>query len=305
MNIIDNIANCDHLPKVATIGFFDGVHKGHQFLIHEVERIAAAKGYVSTLVTFANHPRQVLQKDFTPFLLSTQEEKLELLQKTRIDLCILFPFTVETAAMPAQTFMEEVLHKQLNVKMLIVGYDHHFGKKSNEEFDDYRRYGEALGMEVLQAPVCTVEESVVSSSAIRKLLLSGNIEQAEHLLGHPYSITGKVVEGEKIGRTIGFPTANIACEPTKLIPADGVYAVRVQIEDKCYKGMLNIGCRPTLKGIRAPRTIEVHLLHFNGDLYGKTLSLIFVKHIRKEQQFASLQELTLQLQQDADIIEKL
>lgn len=307
MITIEDLSHPLTLPALAaTIGFFDGVHRGHLSLIDEVRRVAHDNNLKSAVITFSRHPRQVLKEEYRPLLLSTMPEKLVLLEKSGIDYCIVLPFTLEMAALTAQEFMGEVLAGKLHVKRLVVGYDHHFGRRNEQEgFEAYCRYGRECGIDCIQAGACTVEGLKVSSSAVRRAITAGDVELAAKLLGYPYPLQGVVVPGEQIGRTLGFPTANIACDPAKMLPADGVYAVKVMLDGSQYKGMLNIGCRPTLRQEDAPRTIEVHLLHFTGNLYRKELTLVFMRHIRGERQFGSLEELAAQLAADAKEIEEL
>lgn len=282
--------------RIATIGFFDGVHLGHRFLIKQIQDMAAKHEAESLIVTMYPHPRAIVQPGFQPQLLTTLDEKLNLLQKTGIHKVEVLQFDKEMSRMSAQDFMEQVLHEKLGIDRLVMGYDHRFGHGGGT-MEQYREWGKELGIEVLQMEAFSDE--YVSSSAIRKLLLQGNVEKAAKLLGRPYVLSGKVVDGYKVGRTIGFPTANLQPEPEKLIPAPGVYAVWAVLPDgNRYKGMLNIGNRPTLAngdGI----SIEVHLLDFKGDLYNQPLKLVFGSRIRDEHRFGSLEELQTQLRQDA------
>lgn len=284
---------------VATIGFFDGVHRGHRCLIDQVKREAERQGIKSLALTFPEHPRCVMQADYQPKLLTTPDEKLELLAATGIDYCAVLPFTRELSQYTARHFMESVLRDQFNVKTLLIGYDHRFGKKSEETFDEYVVYGRELGVEVVQAKELEDEAMHVSSSAIRKALQEGYIKRATYGLGYPYTLQGVVVSGRQVGRKIGFPTANLKlADAHKLIPQTGVYAVRVQLGEQTHDAMLNIGRRPTLNNGN-DCTIEAHLLHFNGNLYGETIRITFIDRLRNEQQFSSLEELTEQLHRDA------
>lgn len=285
-------------PKVATIGFFDGVHRGHRYLIEQVCEVARVRGYEPTVVTFPIHPRKVMQSDFTPCLLTACEEKQHLLSKTGITHCIMLPFTRELAGLSAFQFMR-LLQTTYNVRVLVIGHDHRFGHKRTESFDDYERYGHELGIEVLRARAYPYNDTTfVSSSLIRKMLLSGNVEEAAGLLGYTYFIEGVVVGGYRIGRRIGFPTANIALvEQDKLVPDNGVYAVRICLDGCEYGGMLSIGTRPTLEN-DGERSIEVHIFDFQGDIYDRQLRISFLKRTRGEQKFSSLEELKAQLHRD-------
>lgn len=300
MELIKDFFRNEAGPSVATIGFFDGVHLGHRHLIQQVQKAAAERSLSSMVVTFPDHPRQVVQTDFQPRFLSTFDEKCRLLAATGIDCCAVLPFTSELAALSAREFMSEILYRQWQVKVLVIGYDHRFGHNRSEGFEDYLRYGADIGMEVLQADVCRVGEVNASSSVVRTLLAEGEVSLAARCLGYSYVLEGTVVGGQQIGRTLGFPTANLQVnDALKLVPADGVYAVRVRLGDDIYKGMLNIGCRPTIDE-DTRRTIEVHLFHFVGDLYGRQLSIEFVRRIRGEQKFRNREALTRQLQLDAE-----
>lgn len=286
-------------PSVATIGFFDGVHRGHRFLIGQVLDAARVRGLSSMLITFPQHPRMVMQTSYQPRLLTTFDEKCSLLSTTGADVCVALPFTRELAALSARQFMQQVLRDRLQVRTLVIGYDHRFGHDRTEGFDDYVRYGAELGMEVLRAEAFVMGATNVSSSVARASLEAGEVDVAARCLGYNYFLDGRVTTGQQIGRTLGFPTANLQVDDSlKLVPADGVYAVRVQVEGDIYKGMLNIGCRPTIDD-DSRRTIEVHLFHFAGDLYGQSLRVEFLRRIRGEQKFSSREALARQLQQDA------
>ena len=292
-------------PCVATIGFFDGVHRGHCFLIEQVKELAAERGLASCLISFPVHPRKVMQADYQPQLLSTYEEKRTRLLRTGVDHCVMLPFTREMSQLSAYDFMKSVLRNQLNVRVLVVGYDHRFGHNRCEGFADYVRYGEELGMDVVQAKACVLDGINVSSSFIRKFLLQGDVRSANKCLGYDYRLEGRVVDGFKVGRTLGFPTANVLeSDPDKLIPANGVYAVWVELSGKKYKGMLNIGVRPTV-GNDSSRSVEVHILQFSGDIYRHAIGMEFVERIRDEQRFENLSDLSAQLEKDAEKVDKL
>ncbi|KAA6350477.1 Riboflavin biosynthesis protein RibF [termite gut metagenome] len=290
----------------ATIGFFDGVHKGHRFLIDQVKEVAAKKNIHSAIITFPIHPRKVIDAGYCPEMLTTCDEKIKLLVETEIDYCIMHPFTMEIAHLSARQFMADILRKQYNVQTLVIGYDHRFGHNRSENFDDYSRYGKELGIEVFLAQAYIRENTKnISSSLIRSFLYKGEVEKAAVYLGYNYFLTGIVVNGYQVGRHIGFPTANIHVEnPDKLIPADGVYAVRVTINKKSHIGMLNIGQRPTLNN-GTHRSIEVHILHFHSDIYHCPIRISFVQRIRSEKKFNSIEQLTAQLYKDAVVVESL
>ena len=284
----------DQCNKVATIGFFDGVHRGHQHLLRQVLEVAHQRHMASLVVTFFQQPRHVVTHETDRFfLLTTTNEKLHLLQQAGIDHCEVMEFTPELALMTAHDFMQ-LLHDKYGVSALVIGYDHRFGHNRSEGFDDYVRYGKQLGIEVLQA----TQFPAVSSTKIRELLLEGDLEAANQILGYRYILEGKVVSGFHIGHTMGFPTANLQVAPEKLIPADGVYAVMVELDGEQHQGMLNIGTRPTLAN-SDERSIEVHIFDFHDNIYDKELRLSLVKRTRGEVKFASKEQLILQLQQDA------
>lgn len=286
-------------PCVATVGFFDGLHAGHRFLINELKTIAGNQNLKSMVITFAVHPRKVLNSSFQPELLTTLPEKLTQLESTGIDACLVLDFTFEMARLSANEFIETILKKQYNVQTLLVGHDHRFGHNRTDGFPEYKKYGEAVGMEVIQACLYNTDmDKHISSSEIRNALKEGKIELANRLLTYEYSICGKVVKGFKIGRTIGFPTANIKpYDPEKLVPAVGVYAVRVGWKKLHYKGMMNIGHRPTLDN-GANISIEVHILGFDEDIYNQPIEIDFIRKIRDEQKFNGVDELKEQLQKD-------
>ena len=295
MNVIEDIH--PQSPTVATIGFFDGVHLGHRFLIQQVKVAATQTGWQSSIITFPVHPRQVIQSEFQPQLLSSPEEKIELLASTGVDNCILLPFTRELSQLTAYEFMQ-LLYDKYKVRMLVIGYDHRFGHNRAETFEDYCRYGRELGIHIMQASAYTQEQDKVSSSAIRRALQNGDIRTATKFLGYHYYLEGTVVDGYKVGRKIGFPTANLRVDfPNKLIPSIGVYAVYVYVNGEKHKGMLNIGYRPTINN-GTDLSIEVHILDFQGDIYHQKMRIEFIDFLRPEMKFNSVDELVLQIQKD-------
>lgn len=293
-------------PCVATLGFFDGVHRGHQYLVSQVVDSAQRHGLCSTVVTFDRHPREVLGSSFQPHLLTTLDEKLMLLEKTGVERTVVLPFSEQMASLSARDFMQNVLAEQLGVRCLVIGYDNRFGHNREEGFSDYVRYGRELGIEVVQAAAFPVGGVNVSSSVVRSFLLEGETEMAERCLGYPYFLQGRVVGGQQEGRRLGFPTANIELDdPHKLIPSGGVYAVNVHLfgEPESRHGMMNIGTRPTFDGHR--QTLEAHIFQFSGDLYGQRLVVSFRRRIREERRFDSPDQLRKQLKRDAAQIEQL
>lgn len=298
----------------ATIGFFDGVHRGHQFLLKQLREEAGARGLKSMAVTFDRHPRQVVQTDWQPQLLTTLEEKKELLSKTGIDQVVVLPFDKAMAGFTAREFMSDVLHDRLHVEMLLTGYDNRFGHNRTETFTDYERYGRELGMEVVCARPLTMMQAgqgtredgaagrAYSSSIVRRLLAEGDVSRAADCLGRYYSISGQVVHGEQNGHTLGFPTANLmADDPMKLIPANGAYAVWATlpgIGGTRHGGMTNIGKRPTFHGEQL--TLETNIFDTMGDLYGQPLRIEFVARLRDEKLFPSPEALARQLSLDRE-----
>ena len=296
-------------PCVATIGFFDGVHVGHRYLINKVVETARREELASTVITFAHHPRQVLQPDWHPQLLSTFDEKVALLSQTDIDQLVILHFDREMANLSAHDFMRHVLLNRLNVKILFTGYDNRFGHReagSTEGFNDYVQYGHEMGLNVLQGAPFMAADVRVSSSKIRRFLQEGQIRLANQCLGRPYDLKGKVVGGEHIGSSLGFPTANLQLtDEDKQIPAPGVYAVHVHIENssELKLGMMNIGSRPTFGGNH--QTLETHIFHFSGNLYGQTMTIKFVSRLRSEIKFDSREALIDQLEEDARQVEEI
>lgn len=286
----------------ATIGFFDGVHLGHRFLIDQLKKVADERGLPSAVITFRTHPRAVLHADYQPKLLNTWEEKLAQLATTGVDYCLVLDFTLELSRFSAAEFITKILAEAFRVKALLIGYDHRFGHDRAEGFDQYVVYGKALGMEVIQALPYDNGQTKVSSSEVRRLLAEGEVKQASVLLSYPYSLKGKIVKGHQVGRTIGFPTANLSVEDSrKILPGNGVYAVWAVLSGKRYKGMLSIGNRPTLDDGNN-QSIEVYLLDFSGDLYGKEIEVSFVSKIRDNRKFPSLLALKSQLEQDRQTV---
>ena len=305
MEIIRNIEKTRMLLKsVATIGVFDGVHAGHQQVINRVVSDAKFHHLTSMVITFDRHPRQLFDPQFRPQLLTTQQEKEQEIERLGVDFLVVLPFTKEMAALSARDFMAQILKERLNVKMLQVGYDNRFGHDSTEGIDDYRRYGDELGIMVYKgirldfqgyhAPVC--------SSIIRSLIAEeGEVDTANMFLGRNYELSGKVMPGEHIGHQLGFPTANLEPDdPFKVIPASGVYGVWATVGDsqKPLPAMMNIGTRPTFDGRN--RTLEVNIFDFDGDLYGQTVRISFLFRLREERKFESPEALVAQLQKDKE-----
>lgn len=289
---------------VATIGFFDGVHVGHRFLIKELQDWGKELNMPSAVITFPEHPRQVLHSDYRPKLLDTFQEKMERLETTGIDYCIALDFTYELSLYSAADFIR-LLAEEYHVKGLLIGYDHRFGHDRSDGFEQYVEYGGQVGMEVRKASPYDEGNIRVSSSEIRRLLQEGKVEMANALLTYPYQLKGRIVSGYKVGRTIGFPTANIEVDsPYKLLPKVGVYAVWVELLGKRYKGMLYIGKRPTLQN-GDNLTIEVNILGFSGNAYNDEITVSFVYAVREDKAFESVEALREQLERDRQTVDKL
>lgn len=285
-------------PMAAAIGFFDGVHLGHRYLLNQVKQAARQRGYGAMAVTFAAHPREVLSATYRPALLTTTEEKLALLRAEGLDACALLHFTPAMAKLTAGDFMATYLRQRLGVRTLIMGYDHHFGS-DHLTLDEYVAAGHAVGIDVVKAEAFKTTDFTVSSSTVRRLLEGGDVARATQCLGRAYELQGTVVEGRHVGRDLGFPTANLRpSSPQKLVPGRGVYAVEARVGEQAYGAMLNIGFRPTIANGRDV-TIEAHIFGFSGNLYDHQLRLRFLHRLRDEQRFATLDELRHQLATDA------
>jgi len=282
---------------VVTIGTFDGVHIGHEFVLKKVIELAQINDYKSTVLTFFPHPRMVLQQDSSIKLLNTIKEKENLLSEIGIDNLIIHPFDLEFSRLSAEEFVKDVLIEKLNVGIIIIGHDHRFGRNRTANIDDLIEYGIEYGFEVQEISAKEIDDIAISSTKIRTALLEGNITTANNYLGYNYFMSGKVVHGKQIGRTIDFPTANIEIsEDYKLIPKNGVYIVSSEINNTTYFGMMNIGTNPTVDGLE--QKIEVHFFDFNADIYNQDITVQIHSRIRDEKKYNSLDELKVQLQKD-------
>jgi riboflavin kinase/FMN adenylyltransferase len=287
---------------VGTIGFFDGVHLGHRHLIKQVREVAKKDGLPSAVITFPVHPRKVLQADYQPALLCGYDEKIEHLATTGIDYCVSLPFTADLSKLSAEDFMQQILKNDIGLHTLIVGYDHRFGRNREDGYSEYEKIGSQIGMKVIKGEEYQHDGENVSSTKIRSLLHEGDIEKANFLLSYNYTLSGKIVEGYQVGRTIGFPTANIrSWERYKVIPRLGVYAVLVHIRDIIYEGMLYIGKRPTLHD-DPEVSVEVNIFNFNGDLYEQSLKVEFIDFIRGDSKFSSIESLVKQIHIDKEMV---
>ena len=285
---------------VVTIGTFDGVHLGHREVITELKRLSALSNGESVIFTFDPHPRKVLAPDEASLrLLSTTQEKIRLMESLGIDHLVIYPFTTEFSRLSYDEFVTQILVNQLKMSSLVVGYDHRFGQGRKGDFHSLQTLSNSLGFKVEQLSQLSVDNQTVSSSKIRMALDAGEVKLAKNYLGYNYTLTGEVVEGQKLGRQLGFPTANIDThDSTKQVPQDGVYAVMVEVAGVLHQGMVNIGVRPTVNSNADHKTIEVHILDFNQDIYHTDITLHFVDKIREEQRFDGLDQLKKQLEQD-------
>jgi riboflavin kinase/FMN adenylyltransferase len=285
---------------VVTTGTFDGVHLGHQKIISRLQDVAKEHDGETVLLTFYPHPRMVLfPEDNELKLLNTQSEKISLLEKYGIDHLIIYPFTKEFSRLSSIEFVRNILANQIKTKRLVIGYNHHFGRNREGSFEHLKEYGPLYGFEVEEIPAKDIDHVEISSTKIRKALQTGDVKTAETYLGHSYSLSGKVVAGKQLGRTIGYPTANLFVEDKyKLIPADGIYAVHVEQNGAMYSGMLSIGNNPTVEG--KGRSIEVNIFDFDKDIYGQQATVYFIERLRDEVKFNNLEELKIQLAKDKE-----
>ncbi len=287
---------------VITIGTFDGVHNGHRQIIALMQKEKEAVSGETVIITFDPHPRQVLDTSNRPlFLLSTLEEKCSLLEEQGIDHLVVVPFTPAFAALTADKYIRDFLVQTFHPHTIIIGYDHRFGQGRQGDFRLLEAKAAESGFRVKEIPGLVLQDVIISSTRIREALLRGDIRTANHFLGNPYRFSGTVVKGNQLGRTLGYPTANIECADTvKLLPGNGVYAVEVLIggETEKRKGMMNIGVRPTVDGTR--RVTEVNIFSFDGDLYGNTLTVFVLAHLREERKFSGLDALKAQLAADKE-----
>ena len=288
---------------IVTIGTFDGVHVGHKKILEKIIQNTNNNDYESLVLTFFPHPRTVLQTGTEMKQLNTIDEKSNLIEKAGIDNLVIHPFDKEFASLSAEEFVKKVLVDIFNIQKIVIGYDHRFGKNRTADINDLIAFGNQYNFEVEQISAEELNEVAVSSTKIRNALTDGNIELANSFLGYNYAITGMVVQGKQLGRTIGFPTANISInEDYKLIPNSGVYVVECKIENQSYFGMMNIGNNPTLG--ENERSIEVHYFDLNEDLYDSVLCISLLAFIRPEEKFSSVEALKTQLEKDRDFSKK-
>ena len=304
MQIIRDIAWSPSLEQgsVVTVGEYDGVHRGHRTVIAEMHRMAAERGCATAVVTFDRHPATVVRPDSAPLLLCDLDTKLELLAETGVDYTLVVEFTPEQAQVRAETFARQVLVDSLQAKVIVVGADFHFGKDRRGDVETLKAVGDECGYQVIGLPLVkqiTGEGEVISSTSIRMALDDGDVEKAHRLLGRPFEARGIVTPGDRRGRTIGFPTANLPTTPDLQVPSDGVYAGWYQRPDGTqYPAAVNIGKRPTFYDFAERSLIEAHLIGFRGDLYGEQAKVRFVRRLRGERRFEDVDQLVAQLGKD-------
>ena len=301
MNIYHSLDAFEKLDyAVVTSGTFDGVHIGHKKILSRLREISQLSGGQTVVLTFWPHPRTVVSEDSQSLqLLSTIEEKIALFAQLGIDHLAIIPFTRSFSELSSEDFIRQILVDKIGTKKLVIGYDHRFGKNREGSFEFLKENCSQYGFEVEEIPRQDIEDMAISSSRIRKALVTGQIHEANELLGRPYSISGTVVKGKQLGRTIGFPTANVHPEESyKLIPQNGVYAIKAVYKDEIFKGMLNIGVRPTVDG--TSKTIEANLFDFNREIYGEELRVELLHYLRPEQKFDGLPALVAQINLDKE-----
>ena len=296
MKVFTTIPNYPSENKsIVTIGTFDGVHLGHRVILKRMKEIAKKTKGKSVLLTFSPHPRHVLHKDNQDMkLITTLHEKQDLLNQTGLDNLVIHEFTKKFSRIKPANFVRDILVEQLNVHTLVIGYDHHFGRNREGSIQELITLADLYDFNIEKIDPQHFEDVTVSSSKIRKLIEKGEMVKAKQYLGYEFMLNGKVIKGNSLGKTINFPTANIVVENKwKILPADGVYAVKIILEEKEYKGMMNIGQKPTVGG--NDKSLEVNIFDFNQDIYGKGIEIRFVKRIRDERKFEDLQALKKQL----------
>jgi len=283
--------------SIVTIGTFDGVHLGHQQILKQLIDTSRKSKLKSVLLTFFPHPRMVLQPDISMRLIQTIQEREKALQKTGLDYLVIHPFSTEFSRLSADDYVKQILVEQLNVRKVVVGYDHRFGRNRTASLEDMYHYADIHEFEVIEINAEKIESTAVSSTKIRKAIDEGNIELANTYLGHSFTIEGMVIDGDKRGRELSYPTANIDLQnPHKIVPKQGVYLVKSNLEDRIIYGMMNIGTKPTFNA--AMPSIEVHFFDWNGNLYGQVVQVELLKWVREERKFNTVEELQTQIQAD-------
>lgn len=302
MKIVREFENyTENSPKVLSLGMFDGVHVGHLSIISLLKKTALEKQFETALLTFWPHPRKVFNPNDDIKLLNTLDEKLDLLEKAHLDFVFLKSFDENFRNLTGEEFVRQILIEKLNIKHIIIGHDHVFGKNKSGNFELLQKLSKELNFEVEQLKAVKDGDSNISSTKIRNCLSDGNIIGANKMLGYHYSVSGKVIDGKKLGRTIGYPTANIEVDELKLLPKKGAYIVEVYVKNKSYKGMLSIGTNPTVNGEKL--TVEVYILDFNEDIYGEKITVKFRDFLHEEIKFESLEKLIERLNEDKKLTE--
>lgn len=306
MKVYHSISDFQNVSRpILTTGTFDGVHFGHKIIIDRLKEIAKNQNGETVLLTFSPHPRMVLfPDDHNLQLINTLDEKIKLLEQAGIDHLIIHPFTKTFSRTSSMQFVRDIIVNKLNTHKLVIGYNHHFGRNREGSFEHLKQYAPLYGFEVEEISAQLIDDVSISSTKIRKALLSGNVSKATDYLGYNYSLQGRVIEGQQIGRTLGFPTANLMIlDESKLVPKDGVYAVHVEVTGQTFNGMMNIGKNPSL--IFKKHSIEVHIFDFDSDIYNEQIEVRLIKHIREEISFNNLDDLKIQLEQDKATVKAL
>lgn len=302
LNIFKNFKDYQsEKPLALSLGMFDGVHLGHKYIIDELKKVGSENDLETAILTFWPHPRFVFNPNEDLKLLNTIEEKKALMEKYTINNLFVKEFDDEFRNLTGEEFVRQILIEKLNVKYLIIGYDHSFGKNKSGNFELLQKLSAELNFEVEQMEAINIHENNISSTKIRNALLEGNIIEANEMLGYSYSISGTVVHGKKLGRTIGYPTANISTEPIKLLPKKGAYIVEVFVKGKQYKGMLSVGTNPTVNGEKL--TVEVYILNFKSDIYDQNITVKFRDFLHEEIKFEGLEKLIERLDEDKRLTE--
>ncbi len=306
MKVYYSISDFQNVSRpILTTGTFDGVHFGHKIIIDRLKEIAKKQNGETVLLTFSPHPRMVLfPNDHNLQLINTMDEKIKLLEQAGVDHLIIHNFTKVFSRTTSLQFIRDIIVNKLNTHKLVIGYNHHFGRNREGSFEHLKEYAPLYGFEVEEIPAQLIDDVSISSTKIRRALLSGDVSKANYFLGYNYLLRGQVVEGQQIGRTLGFPTANLKiADESKLIPSDGVYAVLVEVKGQFFMGMMNIGNNPSL--ISKKNSIEVHIFDFDSDIYNEQIEVRFFKRIREEIRFENLQALKNQLETDKATIKAL
>jgi riboflavin kinase/FMN adenylyltransferase len=303
MRVYNNIDEFEPVKNaVVTIGTFDGVHLGHRKIIERIKQLAKASGGETVILTFFPHPRMILHpEDQGLKMINTMDEKAQLLEQLGVDHLIITPFSRDFSNQTAEEYIRDILVEKIGIKKIVIGYDHRFGKDRHGGLSELQQLAPVYGFEVVEIPEQDIHDVAISSTRIRNALLNDDIALANEFLGYPFFVTGKVMRGDQIGRTIGYPTANILIEETyKLIPADGIFTVKVQLSGQEYKGMGYIGHRPTINGMT--RNIEVNIFDFNQDIYSESIRMEFLHFVRGDIKFTTLDDLTIQLGRDKEAV---